>query len=133
MRPDNDVTSCVVMFQPLDVIELRVAVDSWEAGTVATVLEVADGSLLAEVADEHGRTLEVLTVPVEAVSAVSAEDVPRRLRTSQDVPSARPCKSSSPLAFWGFTGNHCSSPRTQRDVLGGRLAVSNRCVQCLSL
>ena len=90
MRPDNDVTSCVVMFQPLDVIELRVAVDSWEAGTVATVLEVADGSLLAEVADEHGRTLEVLTVPVEAARVGSAEDVPGRPRTSSDLPSARP-------------------------------------------
>ena len=90
MSPDRVVTSCVVMFEPLDVIELRVAVDSWEAGTVATVLEVADGSVLAEVADEHGRTLEILTVPVEAASAVSAEDVPRRPRTSQDAPSARP-------------------------------------------
>jgi hypothetical protein len=90
MCTDNVVTSCVVVFEPLDVIELRVAVDSWEAGTIATVLEVADGSLLAEVADEHGRTLEVLTVPVEAASAVSAEDVPGRPRTSQDVQSARP-------------------------------------------
>jgi hypothetical protein len=54
------------MFKPLDVIKLRVAVDSWEAGTVATVLEVATDSVLAEVSDGDGRTLDVLTVPVDA-------------------------------------------------------------------
>ena len=36
------------MLKPLDVIELRVAVDSWEQGTVATVLEVAPDSVLAD-------------------------------------------------------------------------------------
>lgn len=71
-------TSGDVMFQPLDVIELRVAVDAWEAGTVGTVLEVADGTVLAEIADERGGTLEVLTIPVEAVRSVSAEDGPER-------------------------------------------------------
>jgi hypothetical protein len=54
------------MFKPRDLIELRVAVDSWEAGTVATVLEVASDSVLAEIADEDGRRLDVLTVPVDA-------------------------------------------------------------------
>ena len=78
------------MFQPLDVIELRVAVDSWDAGTVATVLEVADGSALAEVADEHGTTLEVLTVPLDAASVVLAADVSGGPRPSQDIPSAEP-------------------------------------------
>jgi hypothetical protein len=36
------------MPKPLDAIELRVAVDSWEARTVATVLEVGAASLLTE-------------------------------------------------------------------------------------
>lgn len=70
------------MLKPLDVIELRVAVDSWEAGTVATVLEVSADSVLAEVADADGRTLETLTVPLDAVVRLEGEDVPRRPKTS---------------------------------------------------
>jgi hypothetical protein len=77
MSHDTDVTSCVVMLKPLDVIELRVAVDSWEEGTIATVLEVAPASVLAEVADENGTTLEILTVPVEAARRLEPQDVPR--------------------------------------------------------
>ena len=80
--PDTDVTSCVVMLKPLDVIELRVAVDSWQEGTIATVLEVAPASVLAEVADENGTTLEILTVPVEAARRLEPQDVPRRPKTS---------------------------------------------------
>lgn len=52
--------------KPLDVIELRVAVDAWEAGTIATVLETRPDSVLAEVADEDGRTRDVITVPLDA-------------------------------------------------------------------
>jgi hypothetical protein len=74
------------MLKPLDVIELRVAVDVWEAGTVATVLEALPGSVLAEVADEDGRTLQVLTVPVDAVRPLEFEGVPKRPKASQDVP-----------------------------------------------
>lgn len=62
------------MLKPLDVIELRVAVDSWEAGTVATILEVTTDTVLAEVSDEDGRTLDVIAVPVDAA---------RRLETPQ--------------------------------------------------
>ena len=58
------------MLKRLDVIELRVAVDGWEAGTIATVLKVASGNALAEVLDGDGRTLDVLTVPLEAAEAV---------------------------------------------------------------
>jgi hypothetical protein len=75
------------MLRPLDVIELRVAVDAWEAGTIATVLEVAPASVLAEVSDEDGRTLDVLTVPLEAASRVEGEDVRRSPKRSQDVPA----------------------------------------------
>lgn len=89
MRRDADVTSCVVMLKPLDVIELRVAVDAWDAGTIATVLDVAPGSVLAEVADADGRTLETLVVPVEAARRLEPQDGPRRPKTSQDVPASR--------------------------------------------
>jgi hypothetical protein len=82
------VTSFDVMLKPLDVIELVVAVDAWEAGTVATVLEVAPGSVLAEIADEDGRTLELLAVPMDAVRGLEAEDVPRRPEPSEDVPTS---------------------------------------------
>jgi hypothetical protein len=91
--PVIDVTSCDVMLKPLDVIELRVAVDAWEAGTVATVLEVLPGSVLAEVADEDGRTLEVLTVPVDAARPLDLDGVSNRPETSQDVPR-RPVPST---------------------------------------
>jgi len=74
------------MLQPLDVIEFRVEVDSWEAGTVATVLEVAPDSVLAEVCDDDGRTLDVVTVPIDAAELVEAQDVPTGPETSQDVP-----------------------------------------------
>jgi len=76
-----------LMLKPLDVIELSVAVDAWEAGTIATVLEVASDSALAEVSDEDGRTLDVLTVPLEAARRFEGQDVPRRPKTSQDVPA----------------------------------------------
>lgn len=72
----DDVTSFVLMLKPLDVIELRVGVDSWEPGTVATVLEVAPGSVLAEVSDDDGRTIDILTIPADAAKLVEgAEDV----------------------------------------------------------
>jgi hypothetical protein len=80
------VTPYVVVLKPLDVIELRVAVDSWEAGTVATVLEVAPDSVLAEVADSEGRTLEVVTVPLEAAGPVEGA-ARRRLRIGQPLAS----------------------------------------------
>ena len=76
-----------LMLKPLDVIELSVAVDAWEVGTIATVLEVASGSALTEVSDADGRTLDVLTVPLEAARRLEGQDVPRRPKMSQDVPA----------------------------------------------
>jgi len=65
------------MLKPLDIVELRVAVDSWEAGTIATVLEVAEASALLEVSDENGRALEILTAPLEAVKRLDVPDQSR--------------------------------------------------------
>jgi hypothetical protein len=75
------------MLKPLDVIELRTVVAGWEAGTIATVLECGPDEVLAEVADDDGRTLDVVTVPVDAALLVGDEDVPGRPETSQDVPA----------------------------------------------
>jgi hypothetical protein len=75
-----------LMLKPLDVIELSVAVDAWEVGTIATVLEVASGSALTEVSDADGRTLDVLTVPLEAARRLEgkmSQDVPRCPKTSR--------------------------------------------------
>jgi hypothetical protein len=70
MTPGDHVPCLAEMFEPLDVIELRVAVGGWEAGTIATVLEAGGDSVLAEVADEDGRTLEIIAVPVDAARRV---------------------------------------------------------------
>jgi hypothetical protein len=66
-----------VALKPLDVIELRVAVDAWEAGTLATVLETRSDTLLAEVADDAGRTLDVITVPLDAASRINTPEQKR--------------------------------------------------------
>ena len=84
------------MLKELDVIELRVAVDAWEAGTVATVLEVATDSELVEIANEDGRTLDVLTVPNGAAAPLDARNVPERPRTSRRVQRPIP----TPPALW---------------------------------
>jgi Domain of unknown function (DUF4926) len=65
------------MLKPLDVIELRVAVDAWEAGTVATVLETRPDSVLAEVSDDDGRTLAIITVPSDAVRSIETPEQKR--------------------------------------------------------
>jgi hypothetical protein len=58
----------------LDIIELRVAVDSWAPGTVATVIEVGEDSVLAEVADQEGRTLEILTCRFDAARRLETHE-----------------------------------------------------------
>jgi hypothetical protein len=80
------------MVSELDVIELRVAVDAWEAGTLATVLEVRSDTVLAEVADSHGRTLDTLVVPIDAARWVKPGTSSKRPETSQDVPVAETSK-----------------------------------------
>jgi hypothetical protein len=82
------------MLKPLDVIELRTVVAGWEAGTIATVLECGLDEVLAEVADDDGRTLDVVTVPADAALLVAGEDVPGRPETSRNVPA--PTAPASP-------------------------------------
>jgi hypothetical protein len=73
------------MLKPLDVIQLRVTVDAWDAGTVATVLEATADRVLAEVADDDGRTLDVISVPTDAATRIDSDDGARPLRTSSDI------------------------------------------------
>ncbi len=77
------------MFKPLDVIELRVGMDAWEAGTIATVLEVKDDHILAEIADNDGRTLDVITLPLAAVTPRDDGNGAGHLRTSSDISRLR--------------------------------------------
>lgn len=56
------------MISVLDGVELRVSTGRWRAGTVGTVVEVFDDGVMVEIADKDGRTLEILSVPLDAVS-----------------------------------------------------------------
>jgi hypothetical protein len=58
-----------------------------------------DGSVLAEVADEEGRTLEILTVPNEAARSLGPRNVPERPETSQSVPRSDDPDRPHDLAF----------------------------------
>ena len=51
----------------LDVVELREPRGAEPAGAVGAVVEVFSTEALVELADEHGRTVEVLTAPYEAL------------------------------------------------------------------
>jgi Domain of unknown function (DUF4926) len=52
---------------PLDVVELRVATESWEPGTVGTVVELTGDRVLVEVIDEDGRTRDLVSLPRDAL------------------------------------------------------------------
>lgn len=82
------------MLKPLDVIELRTVVAGWEAGTIATVLECASDSVLAEVSDGEGRTLDVVTVPIDAAALADGADVPKGPERSRKVPAPIASESS---------------------------------------
>jgi Domain of unknown function (DUF4926) len=56
----------------LDVVELMVATGSWAAGTVGTVVDVTDVSVLVEINDDDGRTLDVVSLPHDALKRIDA-------------------------------------------------------------
>ena len=62
----------------LEVVELREARGEWPAGTVGTVVEASDEGALVEIADEEGRTLELLTVPYESLRRLESGTAKRR-------------------------------------------------------
>jgi uncharacterized protein DUF4926 len=62
----------------LDVVELRVVSGRWPAGTVGTVVEVFSDGVMVEIADEQGRGIDFLELPMDAVS-VSKHPQQKRL------------------------------------------------------
>ena len=62
----------------LDVVELREPRSGHPAGTVGAVVELFATEALHELADEHGQTLELLSVPYDALRAHVPEPARRR-------------------------------------------------------
>jgi hypothetical protein len=62
----------------LDVVELREPRGGQPAGAVGAVVELFPTEALVEVADEHGKTLELLSVPYEALRIRESEPAARR-------------------------------------------------------
>ena len=56
------------------VVELRMASGRWPAGTVGTVVQTHDEGALVEIADDQGRTLDLLSLPYDALSPVAPTD-----------------------------------------------------------
>jgi len=62
----------------LDVVELREPRGGQPAGAIGAVVELFPTEALVEIADEHGRTVELLTVPYEALGSRESEPARRR-------------------------------------------------------
>lgn len=62
----------------LDVVELREPRGGQPAGAVGSVVELFPTEALVEIADEHGKTVELLTVPYEALRVRDSETARRR-------------------------------------------------------
>jgi hypothetical protein len=62
----------------LDVVELREPRGDQPAGAIGAVVELFPTEALVEIADEHGRTAELLTVPYEALRIRESQPAARR-------------------------------------------------------
>lgn len=62
----------------LDVVELREPRGGQPAGAVGAVVELLPTEALVEITDEHGKTLELLSVPYEALRVRASEPARRR-------------------------------------------------------
>ena len=62
----------------LDMVELREARGDHSAGTVGAVVELFATEALVEIVDESGATIELLTVPLEALRVQSSDREKRR-------------------------------------------------------
>jgi len=61
----------------LDVVELREPRGGQPVGAIGAVVELLPMKALVEIADEHGRTVELLTVPYEALRIRKSEPARR--------------------------------------------------------
>lgn len=62
----------------LDVVELREPRGGQPAGAVGAVIELFPTEALVEIADEHGQTVELLTVPYAALRVRAPQPARRR-------------------------------------------------------
>jgi hypothetical protein len=58
-------------------VELREAVGSWAAGTRGVIVDAFENDATVEIADENGRTLDLLTLPYAAFRVL---DLPQQER-----------------------------------------------------
>jgi hypothetical protein len=56
----------------LDVVELTAGSGRWPAGTVGTVVEMHDRTLLVEVDDERGHALDYVEIPLDLARPVES-------------------------------------------------------------
>jgi hypothetical protein len=61
-----------------DVVELREPRGRQPAGAVGAVVDLLPTEALVEFADEHGRTVELLSVPLDALLVRSGQPAERR-------------------------------------------------------
>jgi hypothetical protein len=54
----------------LDVVEFRTASGRWAAGTRGTVVEADDQRALVEIADNHGRATDFVSLPHDQLTSV---------------------------------------------------------------
>jgi Domain of unknown function (DUF4926) len=55
----------------LSVVDLRVEVGRWPVGTRGTVVEAFDDGALVEISDDRGHTLDMLSLPFDALTVVA--------------------------------------------------------------
>ena len=55
----------------LDVVELTADTGRWPAGTPGTIVHLTPGFALVEIADDRGRTLDMLDIQVESLRRLS--------------------------------------------------------------
>lgn len=75
--PSSEQQEGFVVADLLDVVEFRVGTDSWESKTTGTVVEVSGDRVLVEVTDPDGRTLDVVSLPRDAVRRLEIPDQER--------------------------------------------------------
>jgi hypothetical protein len=68
MSPEHDL-------HQLEVVELEAESGRWPIGTRGTIVELADSTVLVEIADDRGHTLDLVEVPAHVLGPVS---VPRQ-------------------------------------------------------
>lgn len=56
-----------------DVVRFLAASGQWPAGTTGTVVQASDKIALVEIADDHGRTLDFVSLPQQQLAVESEQ------------------------------------------------------------